>query len=121
MNEDASTTADHQQRKQVVIVAMSGNILLNFSGPADVFTSADRFLNQSGSKMGYDVLIVSPSADKKVLTAAGMEITCQYSAMEITTPVDTLIVAGNDFQAFKSPEYDQFWKWLASINEHNTR
>ncbi|MDB5154421.1 MAG: hypothetical protein JWR54_3172 [Mucilaginibacter sp.] len=34
--------ANNQQRKQVVIVAMSGNMLLNFAGTADVFTNADR-------------------------------------------------------------------------------
>ncbi|NOW96141.1 transcriptional regulator GlxA family with amidase domain [Mucilaginibacter sp. SG564] len=41
--------------------------------------------------------------------------------MEIKTPIDTLIVAGNDFQALKNPEYDDFFNWLSSLNENNTR
>ena len=46
-----------QQRKQIVIVAMSANMLVNFAGPADVFNNADKCLNAAGSKAGYDVLI----------------------------------------------------------------
>jgi transcriptional regulator GlxA family with amidase domain len=110
-----------QQRKQIVIVAMSGNTLINFAGPADVFTHADKFLSLSGSTMGYDVLIVSPTIDKKIISSTGIEISCAYSAMELKMPVDTLIVAGNDFQNFKKPEYDDFFNWLSSINENNAR
>ncbi len=110
-----------QQRKQVVIVAMSGNMLLNFAGPADVFTYADKCLSLSGSTAGYDVLIVSPTIDKKVSSTTGMEIVCQYCAMEIKTPIDTLIVAGNDFDALKKTEYNDFYNWLSLVNENNTR
>jgi transcriptional regulator GlxA family with amidase domain len=112
---------NNQQRKQVVIIAMSGNMLLNFAGPADVFTNADKCLSLSGSKAGYDVLIASPTMDKKVGTSTGMEIVCQYCAMEIKTPIDTLIVAGNDFQALKKSEYNDFYNWLSVINKNNTR
>jgi len=114
-------TVNNLQRKQVVIVAMSGNMLLNFAGPADVFTNADKCLSLSGSKAGYDVLIASPTMDKKVSTSTGMDMICQYCAMEIKTPIDTLIVAGNDFQALKKPEYIDFYNWLSIINKNNTR
>ena len=112
---------DNQQRKQVVIVAMSGITLLNFAGPADVFTTADKCLSASGSKAGYDVLIASPTIDKKISTSTGMEIVCQYCAMEIKTPIDTLIVAGNDFNTLKKPQHHDFYDWLAFINKNNTR
>jgi transcriptional regulator GlxA family with amidase domain len=121
MNYDECTTVNNQQRKQVVIVAMSGNMLLNFAGPADVFTNANKCLSLSGSKAGYDVLIASPTIDKKVSSSTGIEIVCQYCAMEIKTPIDTLIVAGNDFQALKKPEYVDFYNWLSFINENNAR
>jgi transcriptional regulator GlxA family with amidase domain len=121
MNDDECMIANNQQRKQVVIVAMSGNMLLNFAGPADVFTNADKCLSLSGSKAGYDVLIASPTMDKKVSSSTGMEIVCQYCAMEIKTPIDTLIIAGNDFQALKKPEYHGFYDWLSVISENNTR
>lgn len=121
MNNSDCSIINNQARKQVVIVAMSGNTLLNFAGPADVFTHADKCLSLSGSKAGYDVLIASPTIDKKVSTSTGIEIVCQYCAMEIKTPIDTLIVAGNDFQALKRPEYQDFYNWLASINKNSTR
>jgi transcriptional regulator GlxA family with amidase domain len=121
MNDDESITAGNQQRKQVVIVAMSGNTLLNFAGPVDVFINADKCLRASGSKAGYDVLIASPTMDKKVSSQAGMEMLCQYCAMEIETPIDTLIVAGNDFQNLKRPEHQDFYNWLSFMNEKNTR
>ncbi len=121
MKDDRPIATDSNQRKQVVIVAMSGNMLLNFAGPADVFTNADKCLSLSGSKAGYDVLIASPTSDKKVSTAIGMDILCQYCATEITTPIDTLIVAGNDFQNLKKPEYADFFNWLAATHQNNTR
>ncbi|WP_172335603.1 GlxA family transcriptional regulator [Mucilaginibacter sp. SG564] len=109
------------QKKQVIIVATAGTTLINFSGPADVFTHADKVLSLSGSAMGYNVLIVAPTIDKKIICPTGIEIACQFCAMEIKTPIDTLIVAGNDFQALKNPEYDDFFNWLSSLNENNTR
>lgn len=112
---------DTPQKKQVVIVATAGHTLINFAGPADVFTQADRFLSSSGSTMGYDVLIAAPTIDKKIVSPVGIEIVCQICAMEIKTPIDTLIVAGNDFHAMKNPEYDDFFSWLSSLNENNTR
>ena len=121
MNHDNGIIANDEQRKQVVIVAMSGNMLLDFAGPADVFTSADKCLNSSGSKMGYDVLIASPTLNKRVTTSTGIEIVCQYCVTEITTPIDTVIVAGNDFQTLQQSEYADFCNWLSTINEAHTR
>ncbi len=107
------------KKKQVVIVAMSGNMLLNFAGPADVFTYADKCL--SGSTGGYDVVIASPTANKKVKTSSGLEVLCESCVLDITTPIDTMIIAGNDFAELSNPAYDDFYKWLAKVNEHNTR
>jgi transcriptional regulator GlxA family with amidase domain len=121
MNQRTYDNSTDSKRKQVVIVAMSGNLLLNFSGPADVFINADKSLRASGSGAGYNVLIVSPTASKKIKTSAGMEIHCEYSAMDIDTPIDTLIIAGNDFIELNNPEYVPFYNWLSKINEHTTR
>jgi len=100
---------------------MSGHMLLNLAGPADVFTNAYKCLAAAGSKAGYDVLIASPTADKQINSSTGMAIVCQYCAMEIKTPIDTLIVAGNDFNALKKPEYQEFYNWLAAVSENKTR
>ena len=114
-------SATNPDRKQIVIVAMSGNMLLDFAGPSDVFTSADECLRLAGSQKGYDVLIASPKADRKVTSPTGIEIHCAYSAMEIEKPIDTLIVAGNDFQTLHTAEYADFCTWLARIHQNNTR
>jgi transcriptional regulator GlxA family with amidase domain len=121
MNQRTFDINAEPKRKLIVIVAMSGNLLLNFSGPADVFINADKALQASGSEDGYDVLIVSPTASKKVKTSAGMEIHCEFSAMEIDKPIDTLIIAGNDAIGANNPEYILFYNWLSTINEHTTR
>jgi transcriptional regulator GlxA family with amidase domain len=121
MKQGESNVFAGSNKKSVVIVAMSGNTLLNFSGPTDVFINADKCLRSSGSVSGYDVVVVSPTTDKKVKTASGMEIHCEHCAMDITTPIDTLIIAGNDFQGLARPELAPFFDWLSSIDEHNTR
>lgn len=121
MNGDSGIIPDNQQKKKVVIIAMSGNMLLNFAGPADVFTNADKCLALSGSKMGYDVLVASPTRNKTLKTLTGVEIVCQYSAIEITTAVDTVIVAGNDSHTLEKSEYAEFCQWLSTINANNTR
>ena len=110
-----------QQKKRVVIVAMTKHALLDFTGPANVFTGADRCLQVLGTHEGYEVLVVAPTSDKIVTTNAGIEIRCKYSAMEIETPIDTLIVAGDDDWQGVPPELEPFYEWMSRINEHNTR
>lgn len=117
MNDEESASTNNQLRKKVVVIPMSGITLLHFSGPVDVFTNADKCLNLSGSKQGYDVVIASPTLNKHIPTLAGAELVCQQSALDITTPIDIVIVAGNDFQALKKSAYTDFCNWLSSINE----
>ena len=120
MNHGISEADSHLTKKKVVIVAMSGNTLLNFAGPADVFSYADKCL--PGSVAGYDVVIASPTAvRKKVKTSSGMEIHCQCCVSDITTPIDTLIIAGNDFAELNNPANNDFYKWLSEVTEHNIR
>ncbi|MDN3584684.1 GlxA family transcriptional regulator [Mucilaginibacter flavus] len=121
MNKNTSAIEPDQKRRQIVIVVMSGKLLLNFSGPADVFINADKALQASGCTSGYDVLIVSPTASKKVSTLSGMEIHCESSAMDVKVPIDTLIIAGNDFVELDNPLFAPFYNWLSTINPTNTR
>lgn len=109
------------QKKKVVIVVMSGNMLLNFAGPSDVFTNANSILSNAGSSAGYDILIAAPTKDREVIGQTGVKILCPYCVMEIAQPIDTLIIAGND----RSPEGDlrltDFHKWLSHIDSAKTR
>jgi len=109
------------QKRLIVIVAMTGNMLLDFAGPADVFNNANKFLESSGSHLGYDVRVVSPFADRNVKTSLGINITCLQWVSDIDTPIDTLIVAGNDFSESNQNALTEFYKWLASRDESNTR
>ena len=117
MSDDEPASTNNKLRKKVVIIPMSGLTLLHFSGPVDVFTNADKCLNLSGSKQGYEVVIASPTLNKHIPTLAGAELVCQQSVLEITIPIDIIIVAGNDFQELKKSEYTNFCNWLSSINE----
>ncbi|TWW00406.1 GlxA family transcriptional regulator [Chitinophaga pinensis] len=109
------------QKKLVVIVAMTRHMLLDFTGPADVFTNADRFLQATGANEGYEVKVVAPTYDKKVSTSAGIAINCQYCAMDIKIPIDTLLIAGDDYCALNTGEFGPFYEWLSGISEQNTR
>jgi transcriptional regulator GlxA family with amidase domain len=113
--------AEHPEKKKVIIVAMSSGMLLNFSGPADVFINADRYLDDRGIPGGYDVKIVAPTASKKLDTAAGMSINCELFVADIQGTIDTLIIAGNDSREASQPDLTCFYDWLATRNEHNTR
>jgi transcriptional regulator GlxA family with amidase domain len=121
MKQETSNVAVNSEKKRVVIVAMSGNMLLNFAGPADVFINANKSLCASGLDSGYEVIVVSPTANKVVNTLVGVEMHCCYSAMEITQPIDTLVIAGNDHAELNNPLYSPFYNWLSNINENNTR
>lgn len=112
---------EHQDKRSVIIVAMTGNMMLNFSGPADVFINADRYLESCGILNGYDVKVVAPTSDKKVATAAGMSLSCEHWIADIQGPIDTLIIAGNDSRDASQPGLSEFYNWLAGKNENNTR
>jgi transcriptional regulator GlxA family with amidase domain len=110
-----------RKRKKVVVVAMTGHMLLDFAGPADVFTSADKLLEMSGAKTGYDVMVVSPTRERRVASATGIEICCACCVRDIKTPIDTLIIAGNGLHCMGQTEYDEFCAWLATKSKGNTR
>ncbi|MBB6108621.1 transcriptional regulator, AraC family with amidase-like domain [Mucilaginibacter lappiensis] len=111
----------HPSKKRVIIVAMTGNMLLNFSGPADVFINAEKYLEDCGIFDGYDVKVVSPGSNKKVDSAAGFCINCEYSVADIQDSIDTLIIAGNDSREASQLSLIEFYNWLATRNEQNTR
>lgn len=107
--------------KKVVIVAMSGNMLLDFAGPSDVFTNANRCLQAAGESSGYEVLIAAPTRNRTLKTDAGLEIHFPYHAMEIELPIDTLIIAGNDFRDGAADELEEFYHWLKQMGYTDTR
>jgi transcriptional regulator GlxA family with amidase domain len=112
---------NNNEKRRVVIVAMTANMLTDFAGPSDVFTNADACLQAAGSAEGYQVLIAAPTTDRMVKAITGVEIHCPYHAMEIALPIDTLIIAGNDFREASAVALEDFYRWLAQISTTNTR
>lgn len=111
----------HQQKKKIAIVAMTGNTLLYLAGPTDVFFHANKCLQDCGIENGYEVMVVAPTHSKKIETETGISINCEYAAMDINTPIDTLIIAGNDFREDSQLSFSEFYAWLSIRNEGNTR
>jgi transcriptional regulator GlxA family with amidase domain len=111
----------YSQKKRVVIVVMSGNMLLNFSGPSDVFTNANNCLVESGLPEGYEVILAAPTFDRKVIARTGIEINCPFHVMEIEHPIDTLIIAGNDRITEGTTRLADFHDWLSRMDSTKTR
>lgn len=109
-----------QKRKQVVIVTISSNMLVVLAGPTDVFFIANKILQDRGTG-GYDVVVAAATADKKIDTGTGMSLVCDQTVMEITTPIDTLIIGGYDSRDSSQPALKDFYDWLSTRNEDNTR
>ena len=110
-----------QKKKQVVIVTISSNMLVVLAGPTDVFFIANKILQDRGNTGGYDVVVAAATADKKIDTGTGMSIVCEQTVMDITTPIDTLIIGGYDSRDSSQPALANFYNWLATRDEHNTR
>jgi len=96
-------------KKKVAIVVMSGNLLMDFAGPADVFHHANRLRNI------YDILLVSPVAGA-VISTGGIRINF-LSLKDLGEGIDTLLITGNAPQA----NFEEFYTWLASTHSHIRR
>src|SRR5581483_5782994 len=57
----------------------------------------------------------------RVISNSGIEISCKYSAMDIKGTIDTLLVAGNDFDKLDHPAYEEFYLWLSRLEKRKTR
>lgn len=113
---------EDQNRKNIIIVAMTGRIMLDFAGPADVFNAANKILELNGESYGYEVHVVSPKKDKRVTNSAGLELTCVNCAMDMNIPIDTLLIAGsNDVEDMDNPDYQDFYAWLSLIDQRSRR
>ena len=121
MKEVVPGVKKNAERKKIVIVAMTGRMLMDFVGPADVFTTANIILKHTDLHEGYDVRIVSPTAQKKVTTGAGVEILCQGSAIDIRSRIDTLIISNYESHESVTELFEPFYSWLSKRTEKNTR
>jgi transcriptional regulator GlxA family with amidase domain len=110
-----------QDQQLIVIVVMSGNILLDIAGPADVFVAAGKLLAKKDAQHHYTVLLAAPGRSTTITCNAGMQLTCAVSVLDIQQPIDTLLVAGYDDDAENSHYYDDFYAWLSITSSHIRR
>jgi transcriptional regulator GlxA family with amidase domain len=105
-----------EKKKLIVVVPMPGTFLLDIAGPCDVFSAADKAVDDQG---GYDVLLASPLKTKKIISKSGVELVCPVTATSITEPIDTLIIAG--FPMIMLETSPHFIQWLRDIYPHVRR
>ncbi len=96
-------------RKKIAIVVMSGNLLIDFAGPADVFHHADMLRGI------YDIVLVSPGTSP-LYAFSGIEINC-LRLKDLESSIDTLLIVGND----TGSNYQEFYDWLAVTHNHIRR
>jgi transcriptional regulator GlxA family with amidase domain len=88
---------------------MSGDLLIDFAGPADVFHHANKLRD------AYDVVLVSPAA-ASINCSVGIQINCMQLG-DLDSDIDTLLIAGND----NVSDYADFFTWLAAVHNRIRR
>jgi transcriptional regulator GlxA family with amidase domain len=121
MKREALPKSPVQRRKRIVIVMMPSNFVLQIAGPYDVFIWADKLLQRAGSPHGYEVTVVSPTRATRTVSTSGMEINCRHSVMDVKGAIDTVLIAGYDFNNLDNPEFDGFYRWLSKLEKQKTR
>ncbi|MDN3546941.1 GlxA family transcriptional regulator [Mucilaginibacter aquaedulcis] len=96
-------------KKKIAIVVMSGNFLMDFAGPADVFRHAGMLRDM------YEVVLLSP--DGKPMNLFGSLQINGTGSTELDGPIDTLMIVGND----QGSNYEQFYNWLAGTHNQIRR
>jgi transcriptional regulator GlxA family with amidase domain len=91
---DMKKEVQHTGKKNIVLLALPEVQLLDIAGPWDVFTAANRFLDNETQDSGYHVHLVSGTSEKVIYSGSGMPLSCSHTIYDIDFSVDTLLVAG---------------------------
>jgi len=85
-----------QKKKHIVFLVLPSSILLDVSGPLEVFVSAKTesafFSNQVDFE--YEIHTVSAQKKKTIEMMSGISIVCEETYKDVDYPIDTLIVIG---------------------------
>jgi transcriptional regulator GlxA family with amidase domain len=88
-------------RRRVVIVTFEGVQSLDLTGPLEVFSGADRYVQHGASGRGdrpgtgYEIETAAPTRGP-IRTSSGLTVVADTTLAEIDGPIDTLVVAGGD-------------------------
>ncbi len=103
------------QTKLIVIVAFPDLPMLEIAGPADVFSNASKVIQQqSGMDHAYEVMVVAADHSDRIVTRSGIIVQSSLRIEEINKPIDTLLVAGYNFDK-ELPDARHFYDWLSKI------
>lgn len=94
--------------KRIVFIIYPSVTLLDVTGPAQVFSSANTELNDSGS--GYEIIIASTSGGL-IETDTGLKIETEAISSLSSQSIDTIVVAGGG-GVFEASEQGDVVIWL---------
>ena len=101
--------------KLVVLVAFPNLPLLEIAGPGDVFFQASKTVyEKTGIENAYEVVVISADRSDQIVSRSGITIASALKIEDIKRPIDTLLVAGYNFENPAIEESD-FYSWLAEI------
>jgi len=103
------------QTKLIVIVAFPDVPLLEIAGPGDVFFQASKAVfEQTGVKNSYEVMVAAADGSDHIVTRSGITICSAVKTNDIQRPIDTLLIAGYNFDN-SAIDASDFYDWISKI------
>lgn len=101
--------------KLIVIAAFPNLPLLEIAGPSDVFFHASKALNEKqGIENAYEILVIAADRSRQIVTRSGIVISSPVTIDDIDRPIDTLLIAGYNFNN-PAIEASDFYQWISEI------
>lgn len=98
--------------KRIAIIVYPGVTLLDATGPAQVFSSANDILRRAGREMPYQLLLASPlGGDIETDTGIVLKTAPLQAASE--QPIDTMIISGG-VGVFDLLQEERFLDWVVA-------
>ena len=101
-------------KKNIAILILPDVQLLDVAGPTDVFHTANEILKKVGYGAPYQLHYLSALKSETVTSNSGIKLQCDASIFNITTPIDTLIIAGTHPNLFENLD-ETAYTWLKQI------
>jgi transcriptional regulator GlxA family with amidase domain len=106
--------------KKVVVLSLPPTYGANVLGPIDTFHMASEMLAESSGHRGYEVELVTNSADLLIPTSAGVGLIAHKHYWRVRGEVDTLVIAGGMGGA-REPGDPALLAWLRKMAKRTRR
>ena len=122
MKKQSNSTRVLQSTRVIVFLAFPGSQILDITGPYQVFVRAAEIFQRPhpNAKSPYQVLLVSTTKSKNVLTNCGLNLTASNTLRTIRGPVHTLLVAGGT-GVEKASHEKEVLSWLRKMSPRVAR